>query len=121
MLMWHGWADGAIMATSSIAYYESVRRFMGGREQTQDFFRLFLIPGVHHGSGGAGLPYFDAFSALEEWVEHGRQPDKLVAGRREHDVVQRTRPVYPYPGLAQYSGRGDPMCAESFVPLQPAR
>ena len=120
-LMWHGWADGAIMATSSIAYYESVRRFMGGREQTQDFFRLFLIPGVHHGSGGAGLPYFDAFSALEEWVEHGRQPDKLVAGRREHDVVQRTRPVYPYPGLAQYSGRGDPMCAESFVPLQPAR
>ena len=121
MLMWHGWADGAVMATSSIAYYEGVSRFMGGREQTQDFFRLFLIPGVHHGSGGPGLPYFDALSALEECVEHGRAPDKLIAGRLEYDVVQRTRPVYPYPVLARYSGRGDPRRAESFVPLQPAR
>ena len=121
MLMWHGWADGAIMATSSIAYYQGVSQFMGGREQTQDFFRLFLIPGVHHGSGGPGLPYFDAFSALEEWVEQGRAPEKLIAGREEHDVSQRTRPVYPYPTLARYSGRGDPRRAESFVPFQPAR
>lgn len=55
MLMWHGWADGAISATSSIAYYESVMKFMGGRKQTEDFFRLFLIPGVHHGGGGQDL------------------------------------------------------------------
>jgi feruloyl esterase len=45
MLMWHGWADSAIMATSSIGYYESVVKFMGGRKQTEDFFRLFPIPG----------------------------------------------------------------------------
>jgi hypothetical protein len=25
---------------------------MGGRAQTQDFFRLFLIPGMHHCAGG---------------------------------------------------------------------
>jgi hypothetical protein len=24
ILLWHGWADGAIMATSSIGYYEGV-------------------------------------------------------------------------------------------------
>jgi Tannase and feruloyl esterase len=118
IVMWHGWADGAITATSSIAYYEGVSRFMGGREQTQDFFRLFLIPGVHHGSGGPGLTFFDAFSALEDWVEHGRAPEKLIAGRREQDVIQRTRPVYPYPIIARYSGRGDPRRADSFVPFQ---
>jgi Tannase and feruloyl esterase len=74
ILMWHGWADGAIMATSSIGYYEGVSKFMGGREKTQDFFRLFLVPGVHHGGGGPGLTEFDSFSALEDWVEKGQAP-----------------------------------------------
>jgi len=58
ILMWHGWADGAIMATSSIGYYEGVRKFMGDRHKTEDFFRLFLVPGVHHGGGGPGLTEF---------------------------------------------------------------
>src|SRR4029077_1447579 len=48
IVMWHGLADGGIMATSSIGYYEGVTKTMGGRQQTEDFFRLFLVPGVHH-------------------------------------------------------------------------
>ena len=121
MLMWHGWADGAIMATSSIGYYEGVRKFMGGRDKTDDFFRLFLVPGVHHGGGGPGLTEFDAFSALESWVEKGRAPDKLIAARVTNGVVERTRPVYAYPILTRYSGKGDPMQADSFVPFDPSR
>jgi feruloyl esterase len=120
MLMWHGWADGSIMATSSIGYYEGVRKFMGGRDKTEDFFRLFLVPGVHHGGGGPGLKEFDALSALEDWVEKGRAPDKLIAGRVTNGVVERSRPVYPYPILARYSGKGDPMQADSFVPFDPS-
>lgn len=81
MLMWHGWADGAIVATSSIGYYEAVTRSMGGRKQTEDFFRLFLVPGVHHGGGGPGLTDFDALTALENWVEKGQPPEKLIACR----------------------------------------
>jgi hypothetical protein len=121
ILMWHGWADGAIMATSSVGYYEGVRRFMGGRDKTEDFFRLFLVPGVHHGGGGPGLTEFDSFSALEDWVEQGRSPDRLIAGRVTNGVVERTRPVYPYPVLARYCGTGDPKLAESFVPIEPTR
>src|SRR6516225_8378374 len=60
ILMWHGWADGAIVATSSVGYYEAVTKSIGGRKQTEDFFRLFLVPGVHHGGGGPGLTEFDA-------------------------------------------------------------
>lgn len=119
ILMWHGWADGAIMATSSIGYYEGVNKLMGGRKETEDFFRLFLIPGVHHGGGGPGLTDFDAFSALELWVEKGQAPDKLIAGRVTNGVVERSRPVYPYPILARYSGTGDPKVTESFVPVEP--
>jgi Tannase and feruloyl esterase len=43
ILMWHGWADGAIMATSSIGYYEGVSKFIGGREKTQASFGFFLF------------------------------------------------------------------------------
>jgi Tannase and feruloyl esterase len=119
ILMWHGWSDAAIMATSSIGYFEGVCKFMGGREKTQDFFRLFLLPGVHHGGGGPGLTDFDSFSALEDWVEKGQAPDQLIAGRLKNGEVERTRPIFPYPVMARYSGTGNPMLAESFVPHDP--
>jgi Tannase and feruloyl esterase len=92
---------------------------MGGRSHTDDFFRLFLVPGVHHGSGGPGLTEFDSFSALEDWAEKGQAPDKLIAGRVENGAVERTRPVYPYPVTARYSGTGNPEMDRSFVPFDP--
>ena len=121
LLMWHGLSDAAILATSSIGYYETVEKFMGGRAATQDFFRLFLIPGVHHCSGGPGLTDFDALTLLENWVEKGQAPDVLIAGRKVNGVTERTRPVYPHPMLARYSGKGDPKHASSFVPFEPNR
>jgi len=120
IVMWHGWADGGIMATSSVGYYESVSKFMGGRRQTEDFFRLFLIPGVHHGGGGPGFTEFDSLTALENWIEKGQAPEKLIAGRLSNSVVERTRPVFPYPVLARYSGKGDSKHADSFVPVDPS-
>ena len=120
MLMWHGWADGAISAASSIAYYQGVKNFMGGRKQTESFFRLFLVPGVHHGGGGPGLTDFDALSALENWVEKGEAPDKLIACRPGVGSIEQCRPIFPYPVLARYSGKGDPRQAESFLPFDPS-
>jgi len=120
MLMWHGWADGAISATSSIAYYEGVVKFMGGRKQMEDFFRLFLVPGVHHGGGGPGLTDFDALTALENWVEKGQVPEKLIACRSTNGVVERCRPVFPYPIQAHYSGKGDTKQPDNFVPFDPS-
>lgn len=119
LLLWHGWADGAIMATSSIGYYEGAMKSMGGRKQTEDFFRLFLVPGVHHSGGGPGFTEFDSMTALENWVEKGQAPDKLIAGRLSNGVLERTRPVFPYPILARYSGKGDPKQADAFVPFDP--
>jgi len=120
ILMWHGWADGAIMATSSIGYYEGVMKFMGGRKQTEDFFRLFLLPGVHHGGGGPGFTEFDSMTALENWVEKGQAREKLIACRSANGVIERCRPVFPYPVLAHYSGKGDPKQADSFVAFDPS-
>ena len=109
------------MATSSIGYYESVMKLMGGRKETETFFRLFLVPGVHHGGGGPGLTEFDALTALEDWVEKGQAPEKLIASRSPNGVVERSRPVFPYPVLARYSGKGDAKQAENFVPFDPSQ
>jgi feruloyl esterase len=120
ILLWHGWADGAIVATSSIGYYEGAVKFMGERKATEEFFRLFLIPGVHHGGDGPGFTEFDSFTALENWVEKGIAPDKLIASRMSNGTVERLRPVYPYPHQPQYSGMGDPRKAESFSAFDPS-
>jgi hypothetical protein len=121
MVMWHGLSDAAILATSSIAYYQGVEKLMGGRAQTQDFFRLFLIPGVHHCAGGPGLAEFDALTLLENWVEKGQAPDVMIASRLVNGVTERTRPIYPYPLLARYSGQGDSKQASAFQPFDPSR
>jgi feruloyl esterase len=118
-VLWHGWADGAISAASSIGYYEAVRAVMGGRAQTEAFFRLFLVPGVHHGGGGPGLTEFDTLTVLERWVEQREPPMKVIASRSLNGVVERSRPVYPYPVLARYRGQGDPKQAASFEALDP--
>jgi hypothetical protein len=115
LLMWHGLSDGAVSATSSIVYHDRVTAAMGGRARTDDFFRLFLLPGVHHCGGGPGPDRIDTITALEQWVERGVVPDVLIAQRTRNGVVERSRPAYPYPALARYSGAGDPMRAESFV------
>jgi feruloyl esterase len=94
-------------------------KVMGGRRQTEDFLRLFLIPGVHHGGGGPGLTEFDALSALEDWVEQGRPPDRLIASRSSNGLLERSRPVFPYPVRARYTGQGDPKQASSFAPFDP--
>ena len=121
LLMWHGLSDAAITATSSIDYYQAVEKMMGGRAQTQDFFRLFLLPGMHHCAGGPGFTQFDALTLLENWVEKGQAPDVMIATQLAGGAAARTRPIYPYPVLAHYSGQGDPKQASSFVPVDPAK
>jgi hypothetical protein len=96
-------------------------KFMGGRKQTEKFCRLFLVPGVHHSGGGPGFTEFDSMTTLENWVEKGQAPDRLIAGKLSNGTVVRTRPVFPYPILARYSGKGDPNSAESFVPFDPSQ
>jgi len=121
LLMWHGLSDASILATSSVGYYDQVQKLMGERAATHDFFRLFLVPGVHHCGGGPGLSEFDALTLLENWVEKGQAPDVLIASRKVNGVTERTRPIYPYPMLARYSGHGDPRQASSFAPVEPKR
>lgn len=49
---------------------------------------------------------FDMGAALEAWVERGQAPNQIVASHAINGVVDRTRPLCPYPQTAVYKGSG---------------
>jgi feruloyl esterase len=119
LLLWHGLADNGVPATSSIDYYNAVAAAMGGREAIDGFFRLFLFPGLGHCTGGPGPGFVDRLEVMEAWVAKGQAPDVIVGQHLTKGVVDRTRPVYPYPIVARYRDSGDPKDAASFAPSRP--
>ena len=107
LLQYHGWNDQLIAPQNSIDYYTSVEAFFGREADVTQFHRLFMAPGMAHCSGGTGPNTFDMQAALEQWVERGVAPDRIIATRSVNGVVDRLRPLCPYPQVATYSGRGD--------------
>lgn len=120
LLMWHSWADAGPPPMAAIAYYEAVEDHVDSRERTQDFFRLFMVPGMDHcGIGeGPGITQhgFDPLTALERWVEQGEAPTRLLTTKTDSmGNTLWTRPVCPYPQRAVYDGEGDVNDASSFT------
>jgi hypothetical protein len=137
LLLYDGWTDVMNQALRDVDFYESAQRVSGGRASTEDFFRMFIIPGGNHCRGGDGAWVVDYLSALEGWVEKGHAPEKLIGvhlrtddpadtygfGERGFPLDPRTiefsRPIYPYPIRTRYLGHGDPKEATSFGPAEP--
>jgi feruloyl esterase len=115
LIMYHGWADALIAPQNSINYYESVEKVMGGARKTEDFFRLFMVPGMGHCGGGEGPCNFDAFSELEKWVDNGQAPNKIIASHLTDGHVDRTRPLCVYPRVEKYKGTGSTDDAANFT------
>jgi feruloyl esterase len=120
LIQYHGWSDPDIPPINSINYYESVVRRLGRRStyslrDTKEFYRLFMVPGMQHCSGGPGATRFDALGALEQWVEQGKPPEQIVASRVTNGLVDRTRPLCAYPQEARYKGSGSIDDAANFV------
>jgi feruloyl esterase len=143
LIQYHGWADYAIPPRSSINYYESVAAFSGGLEKTQNFYRLFMVPGLEHCSGGTGPTTFmgtyqvqpslekaeldrvysnaenDIVLALEKWVEEGVAPKRIIASKYADDKpakgISRTWLLCPYPEQARWNGKGSTDESANFV------
>ena len=81
----------------------------------QDWFRLFMIPGMAHCGGGPGPNQFNTLAALERWRESGTPPDRVIAAHVTNNRVDRTRPLCAYPQVAVYKGIGSINDAENFV------
>jgi tannase/feruloyl esterase len=114
ILMYHGWADQLIPPRNSINYYSSVAKAFGGANKVADSIRLFMVPGMKHCVGGDGANSFDSLGALEQWVEHKKTPEQLLASHLTNGVADRTRPLCPYPQVAEYKGTGSTDEAANF-------
>ncbi len=139
LLLFHGWDDNQIPAEATVDYYETATRTVGGTDATRSFFRLFMFPGMGHCRGGPGGGDFDWLTALENWVEKGVAPEQVIAFRPKAetypmvtnsagetyvqlpryplpaDSYDRTRPVFAYPDIATWNGKGDPSNAENWI------
>ncbi len=117
LIQYHGWGDAAIPAQDSIDYYEMVRSSI--KAPVDDFYRLFLVPGMGHCGGGIGpgLPARDVMAALDEWVENGTAPDHFVGTGKDflEPAKALTRPICSYPKTARYKGSGDTDDAANFT------
>ena len=119
LIQYHGWADQQIPSGSSVDYYESVLGAMGGASGVKDNYRLFMVPGMGHCGGGDGTSSFDMLTALEQWVEQGKAPDRIPASHVTNGQPDRTRPLCPYPQMAAYKGSGSTDEAANFVCREP--
>ncbi len=118
LLMYHGWADPNIMPGNSINYYQSVLDTVGYKTAA-DSIRLFMVPGMGHCGGGEGPNDFEMVSALDQWVEKGNAPTRVIAAKKSAGAVVRTRPLCPYPQAAAYKGSGSTDDAANFTCAAP--
>jgi feruloyl esterase len=115
LLQYHGWGDPGISPLSSIDYFSSVAKLMGGPAAVQNSYRLFMVPSMGHCWYGDGPTSFDPISAIDQWVEKGTAPDRIIASRWVDGKIDRTRPLCPYPQVAAYKGNGSTDATNNFV------
>ena len=143
IILWNGAEDNVVQPAGTIAYYEAVQKEVGAKE-TDNFLRFFLLPGVGHCGGGDSANQIDTLSPLMAWVETGKAPAVLVAGKPVPQTGGQgggggfggqggpgavpnyppyalpnkdtvyTRPIYPFPNVAKYKGTGDPNDAANY-------
>ncbi len=123
MVITHGQADPVFSINDTIHWWEKLDANTDGK--AADNVRLFAVPGMTHCEGGVALDNFDALTALTDWVEKGKAPDRIVASVNPANKETpaswsptRTRPLCPWPAYARYSG-GDPESEASFACAKP--
>ncbi len=162
LLQYHGWHDNLVAPSASPNYYNALIAFeklkgsntiddaiakltpqqiaadAAAPQGVGDYFRLFMVPGMGHCSGGTAPNRFDhganappsvrdaehsAVMALERWVEQGIAPERIIATQYvDNDAkkgIARERPLCAYPKVARYSGKGDINAAASFTCAAP--
>jgi Tannase and feruloyl esterase len=120
LIVYHGWSDPGVMPQQTLDYVASVIDFAGkatggdGRAFTDEYLRLYMLPGVGHCRGGVGPDQADWIAALAGWVENGKAPTRITARREDEGKTVMTRPLCPHPQAARYTGRGDTNDAANF-------
>ena len=112
MILIQGNMDVLVPMNSTIRYVEELEKRYGSA--LKDHLTFYLVPGYGHGDGPFKM-YAPLMQHLEDWVEKGVRPDKILATDVSPATFGRTRPLFEYPYVPVYKGSGDPNSAESFI------
>jgi hypothetical protein len=117
IIFYTGMSDPVFSANDLIHYYQKLTQNNGGMDQSRAFARLFLIPGMNHCMGGPALDNFNGLTAIENWVEKGEAPGKIMATGKA--FPGRSRPLCSYPENPRYKGSGSTEDAANFACKNP--
>jgi feruloyl esterase len=92
LIAYHGLADWLVVPGEALKYREVIIRENGPK--TDEFYRLYLVPGMAHCGGGVGPKSVNALKPVEDWVEKGIPPGSLPNTEQ--------RPICAYPKMAKY-------------------
>lgn len=104
IIQYHGRSDVLVPSALSERYYNGAAKNMNPvLEEMQDFYRVFMIPGMLHCRRGPGAwnigqtgpiegdltqASHNALLALQQWVEHGQAPDALIGTKYAGDDIK---------------------------------
>jgi feruloyl esterase len=75
LIAYHGLADWLVVPGETLNYRAAVIKENGAK--TDEFYRLYLIPGMAHCGGGVGPKSLNPLKPLEDWVEKAIPPGTL--------------------------------------------
>lgn len=113
LILWAPLGENAVPPATEIEYYHDLKKTVPG---TDDFMRLYVVPGVQHCAGGPG-PQDSPDRFLDNviaWAEQGERPDEIVTSASTEipryfgngaPAPARTVLVCPYPQTAVFKGK----------------
>jgi feruloyl esterase len=124
MIVWHGVADTAVSYERTAEYIASVEKTVGAATMRKSL-RYFVSPTLDHYLEGPEASSLPLLARLEDWVEKGKAPDRVIATRLDPAPspmnlnapakVAFTRPLCESGTYPKYKGRGDTSKASSFA------
>ncbi|KAJ6624184.1 tannase and feruloyl esterase [Mycena sp. CBHHK59/15] len=114
-ITYHGRRDPLISSTNSKRVYDLISHTLS-IPSLDDFYRLFLVPGMSHCSLGIGSPFFgqgtfagtnvvnssshNVLLAMVDWVEGGVSPDEIIGSGADGSTRAHCR----YPKRSVWNG-----------------
>ena len=114
LIVWHGWNDPGVMPQQTLDYFDDVVDYAGkstggdGAAFTDEYLRLFMLPGVGHCRGGVGPDQVDWMAALAGWVEKGTKPATITAHSDARRQSRDDAAVVPAPAGRALQGARRP-------------
>ena len=104
LIIYQGWADQEVSPFGTVGYYNAVVRNAGGFRASQDFTRLYMVPGQYHCLDSGSPPVTsNLLTPLMRWVEQGTAPGTISfplthpTARLQAITVHPLNPLSPPP------------------------